>query len=168
MGTKAFLAAVSEIFHSVAPPHLGPYGERQSFSFVQFHLGVPSIHYEVWVQKRQRQVEVGLHFEAGRELNLELLDRVAAHGDTLRGALGPEIEMHRWTPVWTRVHETLRAPALDLELAEVAAVRVAQFIEATHDLIADVARGDDLARTPRPEGRFERRRARVRAKGRPA
>ncbi len=139
IGTRSFLAGVSEIFRSVAPPPVSRFAENLSYSLVQYHLGHPKIHYEIWVQRRRRRIELGLHFEADAALNRELLRRMLDRESELLDRLGPEIEFEQWDRGWTRVHESLPAARLDLDLAEFAAVRLAQYVEATQDIIADLA-----------------------------
>ena len=36
-------------------------------SLVKLHYQRPTVHYEVWLRRRQKQVELGLHFEGDRD-----------------------------------------------------------------------------------------------------
>ena len=38
-------------------------------SLLQVHFGDPAVHYEAWIQRKTRSIEIGLHFEGARESN---------------------------------------------------------------------------------------------------
>ncbi len=79
-------------------------------------------------------------------MNRTLLQRMLDHESELLDRLGPEIEFEKWDRGWTRVHESLPAARLDLDLAEFAAVRLAQYVDATQDLIGDLAQPTAVVR----------------------
>jgi mRNA-degrading endonuclease RelE of RelBE toxin-antitoxin system len=114
MKIQQFLQEIPELLRSQLPPELqgfaslGPAG-----SLIKFHIGDRRIHYEVWVQRRARLVEVGLHFEADRAANLAWLEALAPRLPEASDLLGPEVEAQHWTESWTRIHQ--EAPLAELD-----------------------------------------------------
>ena len=143
LSTREFLRRVESAALGALPPGLARgIASRVRFSLLQLHFGDPTVHYEVWVQRRgqpagQGIIEVGLHFE-GRDgdRNRALLSGLVAHAGELMDALGPRIEPEEWTKSWTRLHETLplREP-LDVQLADALGKRVALWIETCEPLL---------------------------------
>jgi hypothetical protein len=88
---------------------------------VQVSFGRPSLHYEVWLQRARRQVEVGLHFEADAALNGWLLQRFAPEMPAVWAATNRPLELEQWTASWGRIHATLPAELVDETLARCAA-----------------------------------------------
>ncbi len=136
MKIQQFLYEIPELLRSQLPAELqgfstlGPTG-----SLIKFHFGDRRIHYEVWVQRRARLVEVGLHFEGDRAANLAWLDVLAPRLPEVRHLLGPEVTAEHWTEAWTRIHE--EAPLETLEedsLLEVTA-RLARLMRALQPLV---------------------------------
>lgn len=139
MKIQQFLLEIPELLRSQLPAGLqgfttlGPTG-----SLIKFHFGNRRVHYEVWVQRRVRRVEVGLHFEGDRAANLAWLAALAPRLPELRHLLGPEVEAEHWTDAWTRIHE--EAPLETLEedsLLEVTA-RLARLMRALQPLVEAV------------------------------
>jgi hypothetical protein len=114
MKTQEFLRQIPELLRSQLPPELqdfhtlGPMG-----SLIKFHYGDSHIHYEVWVQRRIKQVEVGLHFESNAATNSMYLEGMSRHLADIHSVLGSTVEPEQWTPSWTRVHQTLPLEALE-------------------------------------------------------
>ena len=108
MKTQEFLREIPELLRSQLPlalqdfHTLGPMG-----SLIKFHYGDSHIHYEVWIQRRTRQVEVGLHFESDPATNSVYLENMSQHFTDLYPLLGPGVEPEQWTQSWTRIHETM-------------------------------------------------------------
>ena len=108
MKTREFLYTLTDIVRQ----QLGP--EMQGFqtigptmSLVKLHYGEPAVHYEVWIQKRRGEVELGLHFEGDAESNRRHLELLSGRRDAIRSALGPGVDAELWDKGWTRVHETV-------------------------------------------------------------
>ena len=63
MKSREFLELLPDLVRQQLPPGLegfqviGPTG-----SLVKLHYHRPTVHYEVWLRRRQKHVELGLHF----------------------------------------------------------------------------------------------------------
>ncbi len=139
LATREFLHKTESAARAALPAELASsVSSRLRFSLLQLHFGDPTVHYEVWVQRRQGAIEVGLHFEGpDGERNRALLDRLVARGEQLMDALGLRIEPEVWTETWTRLHETmpLHEP-LDEAFASGLGARVSAWVQACQPLLA--------------------------------
>lgn len=112
---------------------------RQRFGYVQYDDGDPTIHYEVWAQRKTSRVEVGLHFEgADRERNYAIAAALAERAGDVVAAVGPDYELEEWTPHWTRLHRTVAAPSLTPDLAAEAAGQVVRLMQAMRPLLREI------------------------------
>ena len=139
LATREFLQLVESAARAALPAKLASsVSSRLRFSLLQLHFGDPTVHYEVWVQRRQGAIEVGLHFEGpDGERNRALLDRLVAQGEQLMDALGLRIEPEVWTASWTRLHETMALhEPLDEALAGGLGARVSAWVRACQPLLA--------------------------------
>ena len=108
MKTGEFLEALLELARQQLPPELSGFQVTgPTMSLVKLHYGRPTVHYEVWIQKRRGEAELGLHFEGDAESNLRHLELLSEQGDAIRSALGPGVDTEPWDKGWTRVHETV-------------------------------------------------------------
>ena len=108
MKTGEFLEALLELVRQQLPPELSGFQVTgPTMSLVKLHYERPTVHYEVWIQKRRGEVELGLHFEGHAESNLRRLDLLSEQRDAIRSALGPGVDAEPWDKGWTRVHETV-------------------------------------------------------------
>ena len=108
MKTGEFLEALLELARQQLPPELSGFQVTgPTMSLVKLHYGRPTVHYEVWVQKRRGEVELGLHFEGDAESNRRYLELLSEQRDAIRSALGPDVDAEPWDKGWTRVHETV-------------------------------------------------------------
>ena len=112
---------------------------RQRFGYLQYFRGDPSMHYEIWVQRKTERLEIGLHFEgADRDRNYEAAALLADRAPEIVARAGREYELEEWTAVWTRLHRAFPAPALTPELAAEAADRASSLITAMEPIIDDL------------------------------
>ena len=96
---------------------------RVRWSLLQVYFEKPAVHYEVWVQRKARRIELGLHFECEREKSYRWAEVLAPRAIEIQAQLGQNVELEEWTKSWTRLHETLH---LDADLSEALAADVAQ------------------------------------------
>ncbi|MCH7579106.1 MAG: hypothetical protein IIC91_08450 [Chloroflexi bacterium] len=96
---------------------------RVRWSLLQVYFEKPAVHYEVWVQRKARRIELGLHFECEREESYRWAEVLAPRAIEIQAQLGQNVELEEWTKSWTRLHETLH---LDADLSEALAADVAQ------------------------------------------
>ena len=121
MKTREFLDNLSDLVRQQLPPELSGFHVVHTITnLIKLHYGQPSVHYEVWIQKRRAQSEVGLHFEGDRENNHRHLETLSHRSGDIRSSLGPDIKIEPWDKGWTRAHETLPwEPLTDDFLVEV-------------------------------------------------
>ena len=137
MKVHEFLFQVTELLQVLLP------GEMRDFQtitsrggLVKVHYGNPSIHYEVWVQRRAGQIELGLHFEGVAGANASHLEGLKARFAEIHGALGGTVEPEQWTRGWTRIHETLVLENLDEEFLVEVSSRLARFIQTLQPMLS--------------------------------
>ena len=108
MKPREFLELLPDLARQQLPPELegfevmGPTG-----SLVKLHYQRPTVHYEVWLRRRLKQVELGLHFEGDRDSNQRSIELLGKRSQDIRASLGPGVEVGPWDKGWTRAHETL-------------------------------------------------------------
>jgi hypothetical protein len=134
-----FLASVQRALADRLGPDLDGMRTRQRFGYLQLYRGDPSVHYEVWAQRKTGRVEVGLHFEAAdRDRNYAAAALLASRQADVLAAVGPEFELEEWTAQWTRLHCSMQAPSLTADLADAAAQRAAQLITGMDPLLEEL------------------------------
>jgi hypothetical protein len=79
---------------------------RVASSMLQVWFDDPATHYEVAVHRKNRTLEVGLHFEGDAAENRRMLEALAARADDIHARLGAHVEFEQWTRAWTRVHHS--------------------------------------------------------------
>jgi hypothetical protein len=122
---------------------------RMQPSLVQVYFDDPAVHYEVWVQRKSRCLEIGLHFEGDREENRRWAQALSQRAPEIQALLGPGVELEEWTKKWTRLHESRAvggdewrpSQSLTPELAEEVAERLARYIEAMEPILAEERAG---------------------------
>ena len=137
MKPREFLEMLPDLVRQQLPPELddfevmGPTG-----SLVKLHYQRPKVHYEVWLRRRLKQVELGLHFEGDPDSNHRQIDLLSQHTDEIRASLGPEIEVGPWDRGWTRVHETLPWEPLGDDFLVEVSVKLSSMIRTLEPLLA--------------------------------
>ena len=118
---------------------------RMQPSLLQVYFDDPAVHYEVWVQRKSRTLEIGLHFEGEREENKRWAQALSRRAPEVRALLGSRVELEEWTRKWTRLHESRSVggdewhpkQSLTPQLAEEVAERLARYIEAMEPILAE-------------------------------
>lgn len=138
MRNRDFLSMVPELVRSMLPPHLREFQVvGPTMGLVKLHYGDRRIHYEVWLQRRHGQVEVGLHFEAEPERNARYLEYLSGRLAGVRDSLGPGVEAEQWTPRWTRVHRYVAFTSVDDDLLFEVAGSLAALIRNLEPLVRE-------------------------------
>jgi hypothetical protein len=151
--TEASLGAL----RALLPVRLRRHRSKLFPSLLQVYYGTPEVHYEVWVQRKPRAIEIGLHFEGERESNRRWADALAARAAQIQAALGPHAELEQWTRSWTRLHGTRPIvgedwrPKRDLtpELVREVAARLARYIAVLEPIVAKKRATSKRPRAPR-------------------
>ena len=136
MRTRDFLHSLPELLRQQLPLELQDFQVAgPTMNLVKFHYGHRAIHYEVWVNGRDRHIEIGLHFEDGPESTEQLLLWLDRHILELKHELGPETELERWTQSWGHLYQHLPYQPLTEALAEEIGRRLARFIVVVEPLL---------------------------------
>ena len=155
MRVRDFLMLVQERLEILLPPELRSFQARVRFTLLQVYFDHPSLHYEVWAQRKTGRIEIGLHFEGEAETNYRWAAVLAERMPEVLAALGPAMELEEWTPAWTRLHQTLPMEALDESEATEAAERLAALIQTMEPILEEChpLLGQAPAPAPRPAPR---------------
>ena len=114
MKTKEFLELLPDLLRQQLPPELSDFQiAHRITSLTKFYYNQPSFHYEVWIQKRRKEVELGLHFESDPDSNFEQLELLSSRAKEIHQSLGDDVEISEWDRGWTRAHVTLELDPLD-------------------------------------------------------
>ena len=134
---RDFLLLLYDALPQKLPEELREHRWRVRWSLLQVYFESAAVHYEVWVQRKARRIELGLHFEGDEEENHRWAQALATRALEIQAQLGPGLELEEWTKSWTRLHETLALSGdLTEELAEEIAGRLARFIEVLEPILA--------------------------------
>jgi len=135
---RDFLHAVYDALTRDPPSALEGHEWRIRWSLLQIFFADPKVHYEVWVQKKHRRIELGLHFECEHEESYRWAAALASRADEIMAQLGPDAELEEWTESWTRLHE-VRTFEKDLteELARETAERLARYIAVLQPVVEE-------------------------------
>jgi hypothetical protein len=108
MKTMEFLESLVELVRQQLPPQLQDFTVvGPTRNLVKIHYGIPAVHYEVWVQRRRWEMEIGLHFESDRLTNIRYMELLKSRVDEIKFILGPRFSVENWDRGWTRAHETV-------------------------------------------------------------
>jgi hypothetical protein len=135
---KDFLNLVYDGLPGQLSEQLRDHDWRVRWSLLQVYFEKPAVHYEVWVQRKARRIELGLHFECDREESYRWAEALAPRAIEIQAQLGQNVELEEWTKSWTRLHETLHMETdLDESLAADVAQRLARYIEVLEPILAE-------------------------------
>ena len=138
MKTREFLENLPDLLRQQLPEELRDFQITGPMaSLIKLHYGQPTVHYEVWVRKRMKQVELGLHFEGDRESNAENLDLLTRRREEIRSALGSEVEIGPWDKGWTRAHETLALEPMNLDFLVEVSFRLSGMMRTLEPILRD-------------------------------
>jgi hypothetical protein len=137
MRVRDFLMLVRERLETLLPAELCSFHARIRFNLLQVYYEHPSIHYEVWPQRKSSRIEVGLHFEGEGQDSYAWATLLAEHMPRMQAALGPSLELEEWTPTWTRLHQAVPLASLDEDLAGGVAQRMAALIQTVQPILEE-------------------------------
>lgn len=137
MRIRDFLSLLYDTLSRQLPEPLREHQWRIRWSLLQVYFDSPTLHYEVWVQRKTRRIEIGLHFEGKQEENYRWAEALAPRALEIQAQLGANVELEEWTRLWTRLHETYYMEGdLSDDMAKEIARRVARFIEVMEPILA--------------------------------
>ena len=138
MSSRHFLSEMLELLRMQLPLELKDFQSAGPWhGLIKVHYGDPSAHYEVWIRRRNRQIELGLHFEGPAQQNSQYLESLMARIPEIQAQLGPSVEPEQWTASWTRVHETIPLPDLDEDFLMQLSSRLSRYIRVLEPMLAD-------------------------------
>src|SRR3972149_1371240 len=105
MRIRDFLMLGRERLGPPPPSEFRSFQARVRFTLLQVYFDHPSLHYEVWPQKKTGRIEIGLHFEGEGETNYRWAAVLAERMPEVQSALGPAMELEEWTPARTPPHQ---------------------------------------------------------------
>jgi hypothetical protein len=114
---REFFAAVRDRLRDRLPNRLAAFRDHTSHRQMQIYYQRPKLHYEIWTNGRDQHIEIGLHFEEGPDSTVELIRFFDRHILEIKHALGPEVELERWTNSWGRIFQLLPYQPLTENLA---------------------------------------------------
>ena len=136
MKTREFVENLPDLVRQQLPPELEDFQTIAPMaSLVKLHYGAKAVHYEVWVQSRKREVEVGLHFEGDPDSNLRNLTRLRQRRTNIQGALGPGVALEEWDKGWTRMHEIVPLEPLTMDFLVDVSFRLSKMIKTLEPLL---------------------------------
>jgi hypothetical protein len=101
---------------------------------LKLHYGRPEVHFEAWYHLSIGRLEIGLHFEGPAALNAAALGFFRVRMMEVKATL-PRAELEPWDRGWSRLYETLPAPAFDEALARRAAALIAAYISTLQPMV---------------------------------
>ena len=108
MKTREFFAILLDLVRGHLPAPLKDFQVvGPTMNLVKLHYGHPNVHYEVWIQRRKGEVELGLHFEGDPASNFQHLEFLGQRLDAIRSVLGHRFVVEEWDKGWTRGHEAI-------------------------------------------------------------
>ncbi len=114
MKTREFLELLPDLVRQQLPDELSDFQvTRRMTSLTKLYFDHIAVHYEVHVQPRKQEVELGLHFESDPDSNFQYLELMSQRTKDIKESLGADVEVAEWVRGWTRVHETVPLEPLD-------------------------------------------------------
>ena len=136
---RDFFVDVVERLRRELPPEWAGFQHRAGMHLLKIHYGNERVHYEVWTDGIRGQIEIGLHFEDGPVSTATYLAYFDGHIVELKHALGPQVELERWTASWGHLFEIAPLGRLDAVVVEHTARRLAALIAAAQPLVEAAA-----------------------------
>lgn len=138
MKTREFLESLPDLLRQQLPPELGGFHlARSAGTLMKLYYDHPTVHYEVWVQRRKGQVELGLHLEGDQDANARYLSYLSGRADDIREALGEDVEIGAWDKGWARVHESLPLEPLTDDFMVEVSFRLSAMIRVLEPLVKE-------------------------------
>lgn len=131
---------------------LDEYSVTPGFGLIKIFYGNPKLHYEANHQPSSQTVEIGLHFEAERLTNAQLLGAFRIREKKVRREL-PGARLEVWDKGWSRIWEPLPYQQLDAAFQRAVAERLARYITVLEPILRDELPADVPWTLPRKPAR---------------
>lgn len=169
---REFFHDVTERTRVALPEDLRGFQTSSTMNLLKLYYGRYRLHYEVWADARDNQIEIGLHFEDGPESTERLIAYFDRYIVEIKHELGTDVELERWTNAWGHLFQLLPYQPLTDALVSDVAARLSRMIALLQPLLVeadarariDQASDDQSLRlSARREGRWHRERRGARA-----
>ncbi len=131
------LRSIGRVLELSLPAGLGAPGVKATTDMAKAWYGNPALHYEIWVRRRLRVVELGLHFEADDLTNARLLAAFRTRAGTVQRLLGAHVRIEEWDKGWARIWEPLSLELPEAELRERVVTRLVAYVRALEPMLRD-------------------------------
>jgi hypothetical protein len=138
MSRSTFFDGVTNSLRRDLSEHYRHFHTRRFGHLLKLFFDNERIHYEVWVDTRRQQIEVGLHLEDGPASTLAYLEVLDRNIIEIKHVLGAQVELGRWTLSWGHLIETLPLANLDRETRAFVAERAVLYVETLQPLVDDI------------------------------
>jgi hypothetical protein len=136
MKTKEFLELLPDLLRQQLPPEFADFKiAHQVTSLTKMYYDRLAVHYEVHIQKKKKEVELGLHFESDPDTNFQYLELMSQRSKDIKESLGAEVEVEEWVRGWTRVHATLELDPLDDDFLVELSFRLSAMIQTLEPIL---------------------------------
>jgi hypothetical protein len=132
---RDFFAAIVAGVRETLPADLTNFRHRSNPMLLKIDYGNERVHYEVWTDGARGRVEIGLHFEDGPASTLAYLAYFDGRIVEIKHALGPEVELERWTASWGHLFESAPLVRRDRAFARRVASRLAAYIATLQPMV---------------------------------
>jgi len=139
MSRSTFFDGVVSMLRKQLPEPQRGFHTRRFGHLLKIYFDNERIHYEVWVDSRRHQIELGLHLEDGPASTLTYLEALDRNIIEIKHVLGPGAELGRWTLSWGHLIETLPLTNLDLKIRSLVAQRTLLYIRTLQPLLDEVS-----------------------------
>lgn len=144
MSRSTFFDGIVAVLRKELPEPLRGFRTRRFGHLLKVYFDNERIHYEIWVDSRRQQVELGLHLEDGPASTLAYLELLDQRIVEIKHALGPDAELGRWTLSWGHLIETWPLETLTKDLRATISERTLLYITTLQPMLDEV----DLVLTP--------------------
>ena len=140
MKTKEFLELLPDLLRQQLPPEFAGFQiAHRATSLTKMYYDRLAVHYEVHIQKKKKEVELGLHFESDPDTNFEYLELMSQRSEDIKESLGADIEVEEWVRGWTRVHTTVELDTLDDDFLVELSFRLSAMIQTLEPILREAA-----------------------------
>ncbi len=139
MSRATFFDGIVTTLRRELPEEYRAFRTRRFGHLLKIYYEHERVHYEVWVDTRRQQIELGLHLEESPASTLLILQELDRHILEIKDILGSDVEFGRWTQSWGHLIENRPLGVLDAAERTAVADRLRLYIETLQPLLDDAA-----------------------------
>jgi hypothetical protein len=138
MSRATFFDGIVAILRRELPEPMRGFRTRRFGHLLKIYFDNERIHYEVWVDTRRHQIELGLHLEDGPASTLAYLELLNRRILEIKHILGHDAELGRWTLSWGHLIETWPLGTLDKDVRAMIGNRTLLYISTLQPMLDEV------------------------------